>query len=61
MIQSGLSDIRLEDATIIVPGRGGLGGPEGFQELLGGTVGASRAACDAGWIAGSTKLKKVLV
>jgi electron transfer flavoprotein alpha subunit len=33
MIQSGLSDIRLEDATIIVPGRGGLGGPEGFQDL----------------------------
>lgn len=55
-IQSALSDIRLEDATIIISGGRGLGGPEGFQdlqalaELLGGTVGASRAACDAGWV-----------
>jgi electron transfer flavoprotein alpha subunit len=55
-IQSALSDIRLEDAAIIVSGGRGLGGPEGFQdlqslaELLGGTVGASRAACDAGWV-----------
>jgi electron transfer flavoprotein alpha subunit len=55
-IQSALSDIRLEDAAIIISGGRGLGGPEGFQdlqalaELLGGTVGASRAACDAGWV-----------
>jgi len=55
-IQSALSDIRLEDAHIIVSGGRGLGGPEGFQdlqslaELMGGTVGASRAACDAGWV-----------
>ncbi|MFJ5713201.1 electron transfer flavoprotein subunit alpha/FixB family protein [Neobacillus sp. NPDC093127] len=55
-IQASLSDIRLEDARIIVSGGRGLGGPEGFSELhtlailLGGTVGASRAACDAGWV-----------
>jgi electron transfer flavoprotein alpha subunit len=55
-IQSALSDIRLEDAAIIISGGRGIGGPEGFQdlqalaELLGGTVGASRAACDAGWV-----------
>jgi electron transfer flavoprotein alpha subunit len=55
-IQSALSDIRLEDANIIISGGRGLGGPEGFEdlqalaELLGGTVGASRAACDAGWV-----------
>jgi electron transfer flavoprotein alpha subunit len=55
-IRSALSDIRLEDATINVAGGRGLGGPEGFQELqslaelLGGTIGASRAACDAGWV-----------
>jgi electron transfer flavoprotein alpha subunit len=55
-IQSALSDIRLEDASIIVSGGRGVGGPEGFNDLqtlaklLGGTVGASRAACDAGWV-----------
>ncbi|MPN19771.1 Caffeyl-CoA reductase-Etf complex subunit CarE [bioreactor metagenome] len=46
----------LTDAEIIVSGGLGLGGPEGFalmQELadaMGGVVGASRAAVDAGWI-----------
>ncbi|MEH7247857.1 electron transfer flavoprotein subunit alpha/FixB family protein [Neobacillus niacini] len=55
-IQAALADIRLEDARIIVSGGRGIEGPEGFNELqvlanlLGGTVGASRAACDAGWV-----------
>lgn len=48
--------IRLEEARAIVCGGRGLGGPEPFEQLselatlLRGAVGASRAACDAGWI-----------
>lgn len=51
--------VDLEGAEIIVSGGRGLGGPEGFElmrslaEILGGTVGASRAAVDAGWISHS--------
>lgn len=49
-------NVDLESARIIVAGGRGAGGPEGFApikelaELLGGTVGASRAAVDSGWI-----------
>lgn len=48
--------VDLEGAEIIVSGGRGVGGPDGFApiralaEVLGGTVGASRAAVDAGWI-----------
>ncbi len=48
--------VKLEDAEIIVSGGRGLGKPENFSlikelaEVLGGAVGASRAAVDAGWI-----------
>lgn len=48
--------VSLTDASIIVSGGRGVGGPEGFapvKELantLGGALGASRAAVDAGWI-----------
>lgn len=49
--------VDLEGAEIIVSGGRGLGGPEGFEttikplaDALGGVVGSSRAAVDAGWI-----------
>ncbi|MDX1383062.1 MAG: electron transfer flavoprotein subunit alpha/FixB family protein, partial [Thermoanaerobaculia bacterium] len=48
--------VRLEDAQIIVSGGRGLGGPEPFEQLraladaMGAEMGASRAACDAGWV-----------
>lgn len=46
---------KLEDASIIVSGGRGMGGPENFKILedlaaeLGAAVGASRAVVDAGW------------
>jgi electron transfer flavoprotein alpha subunit len=48
--------VNLEEATIIVAGGRGVASEEGFTplralaEVLGGAVGASRAAADAGWI-----------
>jgi electron transfer flavoprotein alpha subunit len=48
--------VSLTDAKIIVSGGRGVGGPEGFAPIrdlaqtLGGAMGASRAAVDAGWI-----------
>ncbi len=48
--------VSLADARIIVSGGRGVGGPEGFApvrelaQVLGGAMGASRAAVDAGWI-----------
>jgi len=50
------SVVNLEEATMIVAGGRGVGSEEGFGPLrelaaaLGGAVGASRAAADAGWI-----------
>jgi electron transfer flavoprotein alpha subunit len=54
--ESSEGKVSLTDANIIVSGGRGVGGPEGFApvqalaDVLGGAMGASRAAVDAGWI-----------
>ena len=52
----------IEEARIIVAGGRGVGGPEGFglveqlAAVLGGAVGATRAAVDSGWIGYSQQI-----
>ena len=56
-VEEGTGELALEEAPVVVAGGRGLGGPEPFETLLkplaralGGAVGASRAAADAGWV-----------
>ena len=59
LVETGIEEnegIPLEQADVVVAGGRGLGGPEPFEQLrelcglLKAALGASRAACDAGWI-----------
>ena len=55
-VKEEVEGIKLEDAAIIISGGRGVGGDEGFKKLeelaklLKGAVGATRPACDNGWM-----------
>ncbi len=55
-IKEPVEGVKLEDAEVIVSGGRGIGGAANFAMLkelanvMGGTVGASRPACDEGWV-----------
>jgi len=62
-VEEGSGELALEEAPVVVAGGRGLGGPEPFETLLkplakalGGAVGASRAAADAGWVSYSLQI-----
>ena len=55
-VKEEVEGIKLEDASVIITGGRGIGGEEGFKQLeelakaLKGAVGATRPACDNGWM-----------
>ena len=61
-LEAETAGVRLERAKIVIAGGRGLGSAEGFQVLeklaaaVGGAVGASRVACDLGWVPHSRQI-----
>ena len=55
-VKEEVAGIKLEDALVVIGGGRGIGSAEGFKQLaelaklLKGAVGASRPACDSGWV-----------
>lgn len=55
-IKEEVEGVKLEDAEVVVSGGHGIGSAKNFEmlwelaHLLGGTVGATRRACDEGWV-----------
>lgn len=61
-IKEQVAGVKLEDAPVVVSGGRGIGNAEGFKQLeelarlLKGAVGASRPACDNGWISDTAQV-----
>ena len=61
-VKEEVAGIKLEEAAVVIGGGRGMGSAEGFQQLqelaklLRGAVGASRPACDNGWVPDTTQI-----